>query len=29
MGDKVVLLYRQVGRGRSSGIEVEERAGWV
>lgn len=26
---KVVLLYRQVGRGRWSGVEVEERAGWV
>ena len=27
--DKVVLLYRQVGRGRDSGVEVEECAGWV
>ena len=28
-GDKVVLLYRQFGRGRGSGVEVEECAGWV
>jgi ketosteroid isomerase-like protein len=27
--DKVVMLYRQVGRAKVSGIEVEERAGWV
>ena len=27
--DKVVLLYRQYGRGRGSGVEVEECAGWV
>jgi ketosteroid isomerase-like protein len=28
-GDKVVLLYRQFGRGRGSGVDVEECAGWV
>jgi ketosteroid isomerase-like protein len=28
-GDKVVLLYHQVGTSKESGIEVEERAGWV
>jgi ketosteroid isomerase-like protein len=28
-GDKVVLLYHQVGRAKESGVEVEERAGWV
>jgi ketosteroid isomerase-like protein len=28
-GDKVVLLYHQVGRAKGSGIDVEERAGWV
>jgi uncharacterized protein len=28
-GDKVVLLYHQVGKYKESGIEVEERAGWV
>jgi ketosteroid isomerase-like protein len=28
-GDKVVLLYHQVGRAKESGIDVEERAGWV
>ena len=28
-GDKVVLLYRQYGRGRGSGVDVEECAGWV
>jgi ketosteroid isomerase-like protein len=28
-GDKVVLLYHQVGKARESGTEVEERAGWV
>jgi ketosteroid isomerase-like protein len=28
-GDKVVLLYHQVGRSKESGVEVEERAGWV
>jgi ketosteroid isomerase-like protein len=28
-GDKVVLLYHQVGKAKQSGIEVEERAGWV
>ena len=28
-GDKVVLLYRQVGKSKESGVEVEERAGWV
>ena len=28
-GDRVVLLYHQVGRAKESGIEVEERAGWV
>jgi ketosteroid isomerase-like protein len=28
-GDRVVLLYHQVGKARGSGVEVEERAGWV
>jgi ketosteroid isomerase-like protein len=28
-GDKVVLLYHQVCKAMESGIEVEERAGWV
>ena len=28
-GDKVVLLYHQLGRAKGSGIDVEERAGWV
>ena len=28
-GDKVVLLYRQVGKAKESGIAVEERAAWV
>jgi ketosteroid isomerase-like protein len=28
-GDKVVLLYHQLGRAKGSGIQVEERAGWV
>ena len=28
-GDKVVVLYHQVGRSKESGIEVEERAGWI
>jgi ketosteroid isomerase-like protein len=28
-GEKVVLLYHQVGRAKGSGVEVEERAGWV
>ena len=28
-GDKVVLLYRQVGKSKESGVKVEERAGWV
>jgi ketosteroid isomerase-like protein len=28
-GDGVVLLYHQVGRAKESGIEVDERAGWV
>jgi ketosteroid isomerase-like protein len=28
-GDKVVLLYHQVGKGKGSGVEVKERAGWV
>jgi uncharacterized protein len=28
-GDKVVLLYHQVGKSKGSGVEVEERAGWV
>ena len=27
--DKVVLLYRQVGKAKESGVEVEERAAWV
>ena len=27
--DKVVLLYRQVGKAKESGAVVEERAGWV
>jgi ketosteroid isomerase-like protein len=29
VGDKVVLLYYQVGKSKESGVEVEERAGWV
>ena len=28
-GDKVVLLYRQVGKAKGSGVEIDERAGWV
>jgi len=28
-GDKVVLLYHQSGRSKTSGVELEERAGWV
>ena len=28
-GDRVVLLYHQVGRAKESGVEVEERAAWV
>ncbi len=28
-GDKVVLLYFQVGKAKGSGVEVEERAAWV
>jgi ketosteroid isomerase-like protein len=28
-GDRVVLLYHQVGRATESGVEVQERAGWV
>jgi ketosteroid isomerase-like protein len=28
-GDRVVLLYHQVGKAKESGVEVEERAGWV
>jgi ketosteroid isomerase-like protein len=28
-GDKVVLLYHQVGRAKGSGAMVEEHAGWV
>jgi ketosteroid isomerase-like protein len=28
-GDRVVLLYHQVGKARESGIEVAEHAGWV
>ena len=28
-GDKVLLLYYQVGKSKESGVEVEERAGWV
>ncbi|MFN2617017.1 MAG: nuclear transport factor 2 family protein [Thermoleophilaceae bacterium] len=28
-GDNVVLLYHQVGKAKESGIDVEERAGWV
>jgi ketosteroid isomerase-like protein len=27
--NRVVLLYRQVGKAKESGVEVEERAGWV
>jgi ketosteroid isomerase-like protein len=28
-GGQVVLLYYQVGTAKGSGVEVEERAGWV
>jgi ketosteroid isomerase-like protein len=28
-GDKVVLLYHQVGKAKGSGVEIDERAGWV
>ena len=28
-GDKVVLLYHQLGKAKGSGLEVEERAAWV
>ena len=28
-GDRVVLLYHQVGKAKESGIEVDEQAGWV
>ena len=28
-GDRVVLLYHQVGKAKESGVEVEERAAWV
>ncbi len=28
-GDRVVLLYHQVGKAKGSGVEVEERAAWV
>jgi ketosteroid isomerase-like protein len=28
-GDKVVLLYHQVGKAKECGVEVEEQAGWV
>ena len=28
-GDKVVLLYHQVGTAKGSGVELAERAGWV
>jgi ketosteroid isomerase-like protein len=28
-GDRVVLFYRQVGKAKESGVEVEERAAWV
>ena len=28
-GDKVVLLYHQSGRSKTSGVVLEERAGWV
>jgi ketosteroid isomerase-like protein len=28
-GDKVVLLYHQSGTSKTSGVELEERAGWV
>jgi ketosteroid isomerase-like protein len=28
-GDKVVLLYHQVGVAKGSGIEIDERAAWV
>ena len=27
--DKVVLLYHQVGKAPESGVEIDERAGWV
>jgi ketosteroid isomerase-like protein len=29
LGDQVLLLYRQTGRAKASGIEAEERAGWI
>jgi ketosteroid isomerase-like protein len=29
MGDQVLLLYRQTGRAKASGIVAEERAGWI
>ena len=28
-GDRVVLLYHQCGRSKTSGVALEERAGWV
>ena len=28
-GDKVVLLYHQVGKAKESEVEINERAGWV
>ena len=28
-GDRVVLLYHQIGKAKESGVEVEERAAWV
>jgi ketosteroid isomerase-like protein len=28
-GDQVLLLYRQTGRAKTSGIDTEERAGWI
>jgi ketosteroid isomerase-like protein len=29
MGHQVLLLYRQTGRAKTSGVEAEERAGWI
>jgi len=28
-GDKIILLYHQSGRSKTSGVELVERAGWV
>lgn len=29
LGDRVVLLFRERGRGKKSDVEVEHRGGWV